>query len=166
MSGFVRGLSGFSAQYSRGSRATRSAKRQKKSASGSAFDKFTVLDDDDSMGGSLLADDGLLARENLLSGDTLTDEDDAVANFGLHDRDSTIERASSMYECTETKSTPKKASIEDIRKTLDALDRRLRVIACQPHADAGMAYPLLFRSGFPRHLGRRGITRHLLLLRP
>ena len=103
MSGFARGLSGFSVQYGRGTRATRRAERQKKSASASAFDKFTILDDDDATGGSLQADDGLLVPGNLLSCDTPTDEDDAVADFSLHDRDSTVERASSMHECTETK---------------------------------------------------------------
>jgi hypothetical protein len=40
-------------------------------------------------------------RGYLLGGDGLTDEDDAVAGFGLHDCDSAVERDGFLYECTE-----------------------------------------------------------------
>jgi hypothetical protein len=79
------------------------AERRKESASWFASDKFTILDDDDAVAGTQLPADGLSIRGHLHSGDGPTDEDDTVAGFGVHDRDSAGEMDGFVYECTEEK---------------------------------------------------------------
>jgi hypothetical protein len=64
------------------------AGRGNASAFGSSSDECTILDEDDTVTDSGLSAERLSLQGSFLSGRCPTDEDDPLADFDLHDRDS------------------------------------------------------------------------------